>query len=76
MQKTGTKFYGRTSVLTQANASVKEKIEVNADNFFPKPKVTSAVIEIIPTPRKFDYESLDKILKICFCIEEKFLKII
>ena len=32
--KTGTKFYGRTSVLTQANASVKEKIEVDAENFF------------------------------------------
>ena len=72
--KTGTKFYGRTSVLTQANASVKEKIEVSADNFFPKPKVTSAVIEIIPTPRKFDYESLDKVLKTCFLHRRKILK--
>ena len=72
--KTGTKFYGRTSVLTQANASVKEKIEVDADNFFPKPKVTSAVIEIIPTPRKFDYESLDGGIKSLFLHRRKILK--
>ena len=53
---------------------MKEKIEVSADNFFPKPKVTSAVIEIIPTPRNFDYESLDKVLKICFLHRRKILR--
>ena len=48
MQRFGTKFYGRTSVLVQANATVEEKFEVMTNNFFPKPKVNSSVIEIIP----------------------------
>ena len=29
--KVGTKFYGRTSVLVQANATVEEKFEVTAE---------------------------------------------
>ena len=73
--KVGTKFYSRTSVLIQANASVKEKFEVRAENFFPRPKVNSSVIEIIPSRKKeFNYESLDKILKISFLHRRKILK--
>ena len=72
--KSGTKFYSRTSVLIQANASVKEKIEVSPDNFFPKPKVKSSVIEIIPFERTFDYKKLDKTLKISFLHRRKMLK--
>ncbi len=73
--KVGTKFYSRTSVLIQANASVKEKFEVRAENFFPRPKVNSSVIEIIPSRRReFNYESLDKILKISFLHRRKILK--
>ena len=73
--KVGTKFYSRTSVLIQANASVEEKFEVKAENFFPRPKVNSSVIEIIPSRRReFDYESLDKILKISFLHRRKILK--
>ena len=72
--KAGTKFYGRTSVLVQANATVEEKFEVSANNFFPKPKVNSSVIEIIPFKKDFNYESLDKILKISFLHRRKILK--
>ena len=72
--KAGTKFYGRTSVLVQANATVEEKFEVTANNFFPKPKVNSSVIEIIPFQKDFNYESLDKILKISFLHRRKILK--
>ncbi len=72
--KAGTKFYGRTSVLVQANATVEEKFEVTANNFFPKPKVNSSVIEIIPFKKDFNYESLDKILKISFLHRRKILK--
>ncbi len=72
--KTGTKFYSRTSVLVQASANVSEKFEVSAENFFPKPKVSSTVIEIVPFKRNFNYEKLDKILKISFLHRRKILK--
>ena len=73
--KVGTKFYSRTSVLIQANASVEEKFEVRGRKFFPRPKVNSSVIEIIPSRKKeFNYESLDKILKISFLHRRKILK--
>ena len=72
--KVGTKFYSRTSVLIQANASVKEKLKLGR-KFFPRPKVNSSVIEIIPSrKREFNYESLDKILKISFLHRRKILK--
>ena len=44
------------------------------NNFFPKPKVNSSVIEIIPFKKDFNYESLDKILKISFLHRRKILK--
>ena len=72
--KTGTKFYSRTSILVQANASVEEKFEVSANNFFPQPKVNSSVIEIIPRKKNFNYENLDKILKKSFLHRRKILK--
>ena len=43
-----TKHYGRISVLIQVVADVKIKFDVAPENFFPKPKVHSSVIEIIP----------------------------
>ena len=72
--KAGTSFYSRISVLIQANATVTEKIEVSSENFFPKPKVNSAVVEIIPYKRNFDYDNLDKTLKICFLHRRKILR--
>ncbi len=72
--KAGTKFYSRTSVLVQANASVEEKFEVSANNFFPQPKVNSSVIEIIPGEKNFNYQNLDKILKVSFLHRRKILK--
>ena len=58
--KAGTKFYSRTSVLVQANASVEEKFEVSANNFFPQPKVNSSVIEIIPRKKTLTMKILIK----------------
>ena len=72
--KAGTKFYSRTSVLVQANASVEEKFEVSANNFFPQPKINSSVIEITPRKKNFNYENLDKILKKSFQHRRKILK--
>ena len=73
--KEKTKHYGRTSVLAQVVADVKIKFDVAPENFFPKPKVHSSVIEIIPKEKiKFDYKKLDKLLKLSFMHKRKTLK--
>ena len=43
-----TKHYGRISVLIQVVADVRVKFDVTPESFFPKPKVYSSIIEIIP----------------------------
>ena len=70
-----TKHYGRISVLIQVLAEVRIKFDVTPENFFPKPKVHSSVIEIIPKEKiKFDYNKLDKFLKLSFMHKRKTLK--
>ena len=70
-----TKYYGRISVLIQVVADVRIKFDVAPENFFPKPKVYSSIIEIIPKKKiKFDYHKLDKFLKISFRHRRKTLK--
>ncbi len=70
-----TKHYGRTSVLIQVVADVKIKFDVEPENFFPKPKVHSSVIEIIPKKKiKFDYNKLDRFLRLSFMHKRKTLK--
>ena len=70
-----TKHYGRISVLIQVVADVRIKFDVAPENFFPKPKVYSSIIEIIPKKKiKFDYHKLDKFLKISFRHKRKTLK--
>ena len=69
------KFYGRLSVLAKLHVNIEKMFDVNPDSFFPKPKVDSSVIKLIP--RKvfnFNYEKLDKTLKICFTHRRKILK--
>ena len=62
-----TKSYGRTSILVQLHADVKKLFDVTPDNFYPKPKVYSSIIELTPkVSLDFDYEKIDKLLKICF----------
>ena len=69
--KKKTKHYGRTSVLIQVVADVKVKFDVEPENFFPKPKVISSVIELKPKKRKFKYDKLDFLLKTSFSHRRK-----
>jgi 16S rRNA (adenine1518-N6/adenine1519-N6)-dimethyltransferase len=73
--KVSTKFYGRTSILVQLHSDVKKIFDVSPENFHPKPKVNSSVIELSPKSNlNFNYEKVDKILKICFAQRRKKLK--
>ena len=70
-----TKEYGRISVLAQLLSNIEVKIKVEPENFFPKPKVDSAVLKIVPQKKKkFNYESLDKTLKLSFLHRRKTLR--
>ncbi len=73
--KVNSKQYGRISVLIQIFCDIKKKFDVSPDNFFPKPKVESSVIEIIPKENiKVDYKKIDKVLKLSFLHRRKTIK--
>jgi 16S rRNA (adenine1518-N6/adenine1519-N6)-dimethyltransferase len=73
--KVSTKFYGRTSVLVQLHSDVKKIFDVPPENFYPKPKVDSSIIELSPKSNlNFNYENIDRLLKICFAQRRKKLK--
>ena len=70
-----TKGYGRTSVLVQLHSDVKKIFDVSPENFHPKPKVFSSIIELSPKSNlNFNYENIDELLKICFAQRRKKLK--
>ena len=46
----GSKTYGRLSVLLQYCADIKQRMQVKAEQFFPKPKIDSAVVGITFKP--------------------------
>ena len=73
--KVSTKFYGRTSILVQLHSDVKKIFDVSPENFQPKPKVNSSIIELNPKSNlNFNYEKVDELLKICFAQRRKKLK--
>jgi 16S rRNA (adenine1518-N6/adenine1519-N6)-dimethyltransferase len=73
--KVSTKFYGRTSILVQLHSDVKKIFDVSPENFHPKPKVNSSIIELNPKSNlNFNYEKVDELLKICFAQRRKKLK--
>lgn len=49
---TGLKSYGRLSVMMQYACEVESLFEVGRDNFTPPPKVTSAIVRLIPYAEK------------------------
>ena len=70
-----TKGYSRTSVLVQLHSDVKKIFDVSPENFHPKPKVFSSIIELSPKSNlNFNYENIDELLKICFAQRRKKLK--
>ncbi len=73
----GQKSFSRLSVLTNWLTSSKILFEVPASAFTPKPKITSAVIQLLPRGRplfecKFNY--LEKVTQIAFNQRRKMLR--
>ena len=72
-----TKNYGRLSILTNYKLKFKEKFFVSAGCFFPKPKVTSVVINFIPRDNtqhnQNNIEKLEKLTNIFFSNRRKMI---
>jgi 16S rRNA (adenine1518-N6/adenine1519-N6)-dimethyltransferase len=64
--KSGTKDYSRLSVKMQLNFKIKKCFVVPAEAFVPRPKVDSAIVQLIPT--EFSFSSREEEVKFeTFC---------
>jgi 16S rRNA (adenine1518-N6/adenine1519-N6)-dimethyltransferase len=74
--KVGTKDYGRLAIMIQYHCFVEKLFEVSPDAFYPKPKVTSAVVCLIPKKEKTscDVKQLSQLVKQSFSQRRKTLK--
>jgi 16S rRNA (adenine1518-N6/adenine1519-N6)-dimethyltransferase len=59
--KTGTKEYGRLSVIMQILFNPEKQFDVSRESFYPMPKVTSSIVKLVP---KLDIPNLDLINKL------------
>ena len=74
----GSREYGRLSVMVQYCADIKKIAEVKSSLFFPRPKVDSAVVELL-FRKTFDFTVLNeaflfKVIKSAFSKRRKMLK--
>lgn len=69
------KNYGRISIITSAIFEVKKIIDVNRENFFPKPNVDSCVLLFTPLKKPLfcrkNINKLEKVTKILFSNRRK-----
>ena len=72
----GTKAYGRLSVLAQWRTRPKIAMSVNRAAFVPPPKVTSAVVHIVPSiePQGVSGEMLERLTEAAFGQRRKMLR--
>ena len=75
--KFGSKDYGRLSILSNYRLLIKSKFLVSKNCFFPKPKVTSIVINFVPKSRNIikikDLSNLEKVTNILFSNKRKMI---
>ena len=75
--KPGTKTYGRLSVMLQCYFSVEKILIIPAEAFYPVPKVSSALLRLIPySPSKYLLKNPDffeKVVKLSFSQRRKTL---
>ncbi|ATW01950.1 hypothetical protein CCU22_01925 [Candidatus Legionella polyplacis] len=71
------KEYGQLTIIMQYNYKIQYLFTVKAKNFFPKPKVTSSMIKLIPYNHPLskitDYLLLTKVIKKAFSMRRKTL---
>jgi 16S rRNA (adenine1518-N6/adenine1519-N6)-dimethyltransferase len=72
----GTEHYGRLSVAAQWRASPRIALSVNRSAFVPPPKVTSAVVHIVPAdmPTSVDPRTMERLTEAAFGQRRKMLR--
>ena len=72
----GTEHYGRLSVAAQWRASPRIALSVNRSAFVPPPKVTSAVVHIVPAdmPEGVDPRTMERLTEAAFGQRRKMLR--
>lgn len=73
---TGSKSYGRLSVLAQWRTQPKILFDIAPGAFIPPPKVTSSVVELIPRPQPLpcDRRALERVTEAAFGQRRKMLR--
>ncbi len=75
--KTNSNKYGRLSILTNWKMSAKKILDIEPENFFPRPKVKSSLLLIEPKIKFFNFENhknLEKVTDIFFQNRRKMIK--
>ena len=75
--KVDTNKYGRLSILTEWKMTAKKIMDIDPDNFFPKPKVKSSLIYLEPKNNFFYFKNsknLEKVTNIFFQNRRKMIK--
>ena len=74
----GTKAWGRVSVMTQIDCDVESLFEVPPEAFFPRPKVQSAIVRITPKVQRHRPDCsrvyLSKLVQLAFAQRRKTLR--
>jgi 16S rRNA (adenine1518-N6/adenine1519-N6)-dimethyltransferase len=72
----GTEHYGRLAVAAQWRASPRIALTVNRSAFVPPPKVTSAVVHVVPGPMPagVDPRTLERVTEAAFGQRRKMLR--
>lgn len=74
--KPGDRNYSRLSVLCQLHSIPKKLFDINPDAFFPKPKVTSSVVEFFIKPIKLSnsHEEVELLTRNLFTLRRRTLR--
>ena len=76
--KPGNKEYGSLSVFTQCLVKVERLFNVSAGSFFPRPKVNSSVVRMVPLKilpvKQGEQEGFFEFVRLCFSQRRKMLR--
>ena len=77
--KSGSKNYGRLSVISQLKTKAKILFDIPDTAFFPKPKVQSSLVQFIPYENKkysFNFDQMEQLTRLVFSKKRKMLRTI
>ena len=77
--KFNTPEYGRLSILANWKLNIEKICDIKPSSFFPKPKVQSSLVQLIPyenEKQNFDFEKMEELTNFIFSKKRKMLRTI